>query len=496
MDLTDLTSTDTEPASPAPPPGLVAGVDTHQDTHTLAVLTAQGAVIATSSFPADQQGYNDLTAHLDRIGPLTAVGVEGTSSYGAGLTRTLRQAGYDTVEVLRPSRRVRRHHGKSDPIDAIAAARTVLSGDGVSQAKDTTGPAEQLRLLLAARTRLVSAATAITNSIHSLLTTAPEPLRQRYRRLDTPALITRLARTRPTRTITTPQQAATSALHHMARTHQDLHHRAERLNQQMHHILTTHYPGLLAVYGAGTTVAAQLAVTAGGNPGRIHNEAAFAHLCATAPIPASSGKTTRHRLNPGGDRRANAALHRIALVRLRHDPTTKNYANRRTQEGKTTKEIIRCLKRAIAREVYRALTQPPPTDTTSTLAAHRKRHNLTQTDVAHALNTYPTPTPPESPTSKTTDAHYPSSHTATTNTSPPLTHNRSIRLARRGQGCVSVGHEESTFRVWLTGNCNTPTQPAQGALLTSKTQITPPQPTLPISTPSLGRNLCRRGGGR
>ena len=389
MDLTDLTSTDTKPASPAPPPGLVAGVDTHQDTHTLAVLTAQGAVIATSSFPADQQGYDDLTAHLDRLGPLMAVGVEGTSSYGAGLTRTLRQAGYDTVEVLRPSRRVRRHHGKSDPIDAIAAARTVLSGDGVSQAKDTTGPAEQLRLLLAARTRLISAATAITNSIHSLLTTAPEPLRERYRRLDTPALITRLARTRPTRTITTPQQAATSALHHMARTHQDLHHRAERLNQQMHHILTTHYPGLLAVYGAGTTVAAQLAVTAGGNPGRIHNEAAFAHLCATAPIPASSGKTTRHRLNPGGDRRANAALHRIALVRLRHDPTTKNYANRRTQEGKTTKEIIRCLKRAIAREVYRALTQPPPTDTTSTLAAHRKRHHLTQTDVAHALNTYP-----------------------------------------------------------------------------------------------------------
>ena len=389
MDLTDLTSTDTEPASPAPPPGLIAGVDTHQNTHTLAVLTAQGAVIATSSFPADQQGYDDLTAHLDRLGPLTAVGVEGTSSYGAGLTRTLRQAGYDTVEVLRPSRRVRRHHGKSDPIDAIAAARTVLSGDGVSQAKDTTGPAEQLRLLLAARTRLISAATAITNSIHSLLTTAPEPLRERYRRLDIPALITRLARTRPTRTITTPQQAATSALHHMARTHQDLHHRAERLNQQMHHILTTHYPGLLAVYGAGTTVAAQLTVTAGGNPGRIHNEAAFAHLCATAPIPASSGKTTRHRLNPGGDRRANAALHRIALVRLRHDPTTKNYANRRTQEGKTTKEIIRCLKRAIAREVYRALTQPPPTDTTSTLAAHRKRHHLTQTDVAHALNTYP-----------------------------------------------------------------------------------------------------------
>ena len=117
MDLTDLTSTDTEPASPAPPPGLVAGVDTHQDTHTLAVLTAQGAVIATRSFPADQQGYDDLAAHLDRIGPLTAVGVEGTSSYGAGLTRTLRQAGYDTVEVLRPSRRVRRHHGKSDPIE-------------------------------------------------------------------------------------------------------------------------------------------------------------------------------------------------------------------------------------------------------------------------------------------------------------------------------------------------------------------------------------------
>lgn len=373
----------------ADPTDLVAGVDTHTDTHTLAVLTAQGQTVMTETFTADARGYTGLITALHAVGMVRLVGVEGTNSYGAGLARALAAAGFTVAEVLRPTRQVRRMHGKSDPIDAIEAARTALAGQGVSVAKDTTTPAEALRFLLTARTQLIAAMTSIGNSITSLLVTAPEPVREKYRGLATPALIKRLAASRPAGAIDSPRTAALLAMRALAQTHQDTTARAKALEERMRTILTEHYPGLLGIYGVGTVVAAQLAVTAGGNPHRIRNEAAFASLCGAAPIPASSGRTTRHRLNRGGDRRGNAALHRIVLVRMQRDQGTKDYVARRTREGRSTREIMRCLKRAICREVYRALTteyQPVPRPD---FAALRQAKGMTLTDVARELHTWP-----------------------------------------------------------------------------------------------------------
>ena len=372
---------------------LVGGVDTHADSHTLAVLNSQGRVQFTETFPADQNGYQALIDRLNHTGHLDVVGVEGTNSYGAGLTRALQENGFTVKEVLRPTRQVRRLAGKSDPVDAIQAARSVLAGDGVSDPKDTTTPAESLRFLLVTRESLVSTATSVIVTIKSLLITAPEELRSRYRGMSNLKLIRGLAQSRPRpHNLNAPAVAAIHALRDLARTYQELTTRAEHLETQITEILAEHYPAVLDIYCAGPITAAQLVVTTGGNPERVRNEAAFAQLCGAAPIPASSGKTTRHRLNRGGDRRGNRALYRIAVVRLRHDPRTKEYAQRRRAEGKTSLEIIRCLKRAIAREAYRALTHPKATQPGTPhhdLRARRHAHQLSQNDVAKALGIPP-----------------------------------------------------------------------------------------------------------
>ena len=338
------------------PDDLVAGVDTHAGTHTMAILTATGQMLSTATFAANKRGYSDLIDALGAAGPIAVVAVEGTNSYGAGLTRALDTAGYAIREVLRPGRQTRRMDGKSDPIDAIEAARTVLAGRGVSHAKDTTSPAESLRFLLAARNQMIHTTTALASSMASLLVTAPETVRAKYRDLNTTTLVRRLAASRPDHNCDSVHAVVTQSLREMAKAHQDAKSRAERLQERMRALLEAYYPAVLGVYGAGPVVAAQLVVTAGGNPGRIRSEAAFAHLCGAAPIPASSGKTNRHRLNRGGDRRGNTALHRIALIRMQRDPRTKEYVARRRSEGKNTREIMRCLKRAIAREIYRVLT--------------------------------------------------------------------------------------------------------------------------------------------
>ncbi len=368
--------------------GLVAGIDTHSQTHTVAILTTGGAKVATETFRADAVGYRAVIGMLHAAGDIAAVGVEGTSSYGAGLTRALTAGGFTVKEVLRPTRRVRRMNGKSDPVDAIAAARSIISGDGVSDAKDTTSPAEQIRLLLAARKQLVKTATIMANAITSVLVTAPETLRAKYRGM---------ARDRQTRALAAarPRQAdgitdiAAAVLKDLAQTRIDTMGKAARIEDRMHRILTENYPRVLAIYGAGTISAAKLVATAGGNPERIRSEAAFAHLCGAAPIPASSGKTNRHRLNRGGDRRGNSALHRIALVRMQNDQKTRDYIARRTAEGMSIKEILRCLKRAIAREAYRALTDPTPLEPQIDLRALRRARKLTLTDAAQALGTWP-----------------------------------------------------------------------------------------------------------
>lgn len=372
------------------PPALIAGVDTHTDTHTLAVLTATGSVLLTATFTADQRGYRELIATLEEAGSITVVGVEGTNSYGAGLSRALTTAGYAVREVLRPTRQVRRMHGKSDGIDAIEAARSLLADHGISEAKDSSTPAESLRFLLAARAQLTSSITALSNCITSLLTTAPEEVRSKYRGVKTPSLTKRLAASRPGQRIDSPHAAAMHAMRQLARSCEDARSRADQLEHQLRTLLSMHYPQVLAIYGAGPIVAAQLVVTTGGNPRRVRDEAAFASLCGVAPIPASSGRTTRHRLNRGGDRRGNRALHRIALVRMRYDERTREYVERRTREGKSKREIIRCLKRAIAREAYRALTnEQPAIRQPQDLKRLRETKNITQTQAARALKTYP-----------------------------------------------------------------------------------------------------------
>lgn len=368
---------------------MVAGVDTHTDTHALAILTAQGGIVFTGVFAADEHGYANLINRINDTGNVGTVGVEGTNSYGAGLTRALKAAGYEVKEVLRPTRQVRRLQGKSDALDAVEAARTVLSNHGIAIAKDSRTPAESLRCLLVARNQLITSSSALGNSITSLLVTAPEEVRSKYRPLNSLVLARRLAASRPNQELDSPATAIMQALKQLAKARLNLMCRADELEGQLREILVRHYPQMLRIYGAGTIVAAQLVVTIGGNPHRIRNEAAFASLCGVAPIPASSGRTNRHRLNRGGDRRGNSALYRIAFVRLQRDERTKAYAERRMKEGKSRRDVMRCLKRAIAREAYRALTgRQTPDDIPRKLKALRKARNLTQRQVADALGTY------------------------------------------------------------------------------------------------------------
>jgi transposase len=336
---------------------LVGGVDTHQDTHTAAVIDPVGRVLGTQQFPATPAGYQALLAWLNRFGRLQRVGVEGTGSYGAGLTRRLHHAGVEVIEVDRPDRKSRRFHGKSDPIDAVQAALAAMAGQRTGTPKHRDGRVEALRNLRIARSSAVSPRAEVQRQIKALILTAPDELRTRLRTLNTAQLITTCANTRPDRSTTaTVATAATIALRSLARRHQNLSAEITDLDTLLQPLVTAINPALVAAHGVGTDTAGQLLVTAGQNHDRITSEAAFAMLCGVAPIPASSGKTNRHRLNRGGDRQANASLYRVALCRLRWHPATRAYAERRTTDGKTKKEIIRCLKRYIARELYELIT--------------------------------------------------------------------------------------------------------------------------------------------
>lgn len=348
--------------SDQPGTGVVGGVDTHLDTHTAVVLDAQGRFLAAAVFTADLPGYRRLLGWLRQHGPVSRVGVEGTGSYGAGLTRYLTSQGVEVLEVERPNRARRRRVGKSDPIDAENAARTALAGVGVGAPKDTTGAVEALRNLRVARRAAVRHRADCQRRIKTLLVTAPEELRARLRGCTTRQLIDRcgLLRPDPAR-VAEPAHAIKVALRQLAREHQRLSDDITELDQLIEPLVATVNAPLLALPGVGPDVAGTLLVTAGANPDRMHSEAAFARLCGVAPIPASSGRTDRHRLNRGGDRQANAALYRIAISRLRWDPATQAYMERRRAEGLTKTEVIRCLKRHIARQIHRTLVQAPNT---------------------------------------------------------------------------------------------------------------------------------------
>jgi transposase len=343
---------------------VTGGIDTHKDSHTAAAVDAVGRVLGSAQFPATTAGYRALLDWLSGFGRVVLVGVEGTGTYGAGLTRFLHKQDVPLVEVDRPDRKTRRRQGKSDPVDAQAAARAALSARATGTPKKRDGRVEALRNLRVARRCAITHRADIQQRLHALVITAPQALRQQLHTHHATRLVEVCATLRPDpHHADDPTTATKLALRSLARRHQQLTTDIAELDTLIRPLINKINPGLLAIHGVGPDVAGQLLVTAGDNPERLHCEAAFAMLCGAAPLPASSGKTNRHRLNRGGDRQANCALWRIVITRLATDPRTRAYRDRRTKQGMSNKEIIRCLKRYIAREIYQQLTPTTPTAT-------------------------------------------------------------------------------------------------------------------------------------
>ena len=338
-------------------PHVTGGVDAHTDTHHAAVLDENGRLLATKAFPTTMRGYEDLADWLEGHGELVCVGVESTGSYAAGLVRALETRGVAIVEVNQPHPHARARRGKSDPLDAELAARAALAGTATATPKTTTGVVEAIRQLSVARDGAMKARTAALGQIDDLVLTAPAQLRERLScRRTLRGKATLCARLRPDlECIDTPREAAKLALRGLAQRVISLEAEIAALDTQLQALIAAAAPRTTSLLGVSTGHASQLLVSAGQNIERRRNEAAFAKLCAAAPKPASSGRTTRHRLDTGGDRQANRTLHMIAVCRLRYCERTRAYAARRTAEGLSKREIIGCLKRYIAREVYAAL---------------------------------------------------------------------------------------------------------------------------------------------
>jgi transposase len=333
---------------------VVLGVDTHLDFHVAVALDQLGRRLGTLTVPTTATGYRALVSWARGFGSLRNAGVEGTGSYGAGLARHLKAKDIEVLEVERPKRRHLRRSGKSDPIDAEAAARAVLSGEAAGKPKSGDGEVEMIRVLRAARCSAVKSRTQAANQLRNLVVTAPDELRNRLRGLSTAVLVTQAVRLRFGNHLSRPEEATKFALRSIARRYRALSKEIAELDLQLERLVAEVAPGLLALPAVNTNHAATLLTVAGDNPQRLRSEASFASLCGAAPIPASSGKTVRYRLNRGGNRDANRALHLICVVRMR-ERRTKEYVAKRTAEGKSKREIMRCLKRYIAREIYRVL---------------------------------------------------------------------------------------------------------------------------------------------
>jgi transposase len=335
---------------------VTGGVDTHADTHMAAVLDPIGGLLGVQEFPATAVGYGRLLDWLGGFGTVCLVGIEGTGSYGAGLARHMAAAGVRVVEVDRSDRQDRRRAGKSDPLDAVSAARAAQSGRARGAPKGRDGAVEAIRALMVARRSARAERTQTINQARALILTGPEDLRVRFAGHAAAGLVAGIALLRP-RPGDAAGYATRFALRELGRRAEFLDGQIERLDDLIVPLVAARAPGLLALYGVGPETAALLLVAAGDHPERLRSEAAWAHLCAVAPIPASSGKRTRHRLNRGGDRQANHALWRIVITRMSSHPPTRAYVDRRTAEGLSKKEIIRCLKRYVAREVYPQLRE-------------------------------------------------------------------------------------------------------------------------------------------
>ena len=340
---------------PGPVRLVVVGVDTHRDTHHAAVVDGVGRVLGSRQFTADGAGYAQLLAWAQSFGQIERCGVEGTGTYGAGLTRFLLAGGVEVVEVNRPDRSARRRVGKSDPVDAEAAARAALSGRAAGAPKDRTGVVEAIRVLRVARRSAVAQQRQVGNQLRGLVVTAPEELAVRLRGMTMFQLATTAAAFRPAGDLGDPTTATKTAMRRLARRWFALKAEAAEANADLTVLVGRIAPRLLAVNGVGVDAAGQLLVTAGQNAARITSEAAFARLIGVAPQPASSGRTDKHRLSRSGDRQAHAALHRVVLSRMRHDPVTQAYVARRVAQGLRKRDVIRCLQRYVARDLYRRL---------------------------------------------------------------------------------------------------------------------------------------------
>lgn len=343
---------------------IVIGVDTHRDSHVAVALDALGGRLGERTVRTTRAGYLELERWAGSLGPVAAFGLEGTGSYGMGLARHLRGSGQRVVEVDRPDRQARRRLGKSDPIDAESAARAVLAGTATTRPKTSDGEVEMLRMLQLTKRSALKARSAALLQLRALLVTAPAGLREDIGTPSPAALLARCAALRPG-PLDRPLAVARHSLRLLARRVLALGAEIAATELALRDIVASRAPALLAGYGIGPDCAATLLVAAGDNADRIGSEAAFAALCGVNPVSASSGRTTRHRLNRGGDRQANAALYRIVIVRLRHHAPTGAYMARRIAEGHTKREVIRCLKRYVAREVYRLVIAPTPAPASS-----------------------------------------------------------------------------------------------------------------------------------
>ena len=349
---------------------MIGGVDTHKDVHVAAVLDELGRLLATATFATTTVGYRQLHRWLCSHGEVLAVGVEGTGSWGVGLARFLRARGLNVIEVNRPNRQTRRRKGKSDTVDAEMAARAVLAGDATVTPKTADGPVEALRQLRLARAGALKARTAAANQLHSLTDTAPDELRARLRFPHDAATRAACARDCGPVMCSLPRERRSgrcvrsrcAGSHSATRSHE--------LSRDIKQVLDTIAAPLLERHGVGYETTGTLLCAAGDNPERLRTEAGYAALCGSAPVRVSSGKTNRHRLNRAGDRRANSALWTIVMVRIRSNhPPTIAYMERRTTDGLSKREAIRCLKRYVAREIYNDIRAIITNTTTTEIAA-------------------------------------------------------------------------------------------------------------------------------
>jgi transposase len=338
------------------PTDVIIGVDTHKNIHAAAAISALGVRLASTTIPASSKGYQALETWATSLGAVRSIGIEGTGSYGAGLSRFLTERGHTVVEVNRANRQLRHQKGKSDAVDAESA---VLAGQATGQPKSGTSTVEMIRHFKVARDTAVKGRSQAMQTLKAIIVSAPATLREQ---LDCVTgkmtLIRQLAAMRPG-PITSTMASAKASLRAIARRWLALDAEIKEHDAQLGLLTAAKAPDLIKAYGMAAGTAAEMLLLGGDNPERIHSEAAFAKMCGACPIPASSGKTNRHRLNRGGNRQANAALYRVAIVRMRGHQPTLDYVRRRTAEGKGKAEIIQCLKRYLAREIFGYLCRPP-----------------------------------------------------------------------------------------------------------------------------------------